>query len=54
MVLHRQKGNHTDMARLKACQFAMGENPVVINNVLMSGRGITWANRKVVMNYPSV
>ena len=39
MALHRQKGNHTDMTRLKHAKLAMGEEPVVMNNVTMSERG---------------
>ena len=39
VALHRQKGNHTDMIRLKHAKFAIGENHVVMNNVPMSERG---------------
>ena len=39
MALYRQKGNHTDMFRLKHAKFATGENHVVMNNVPMSERG---------------
>ena len=41
VALHRQKGNHTDMIRLKHAKFAMGENPVVMDNVPMRKGGIT-------------
>ena len=39
VALHRQKGNHTDMIRLKHAKFAIGENPVVMNNVPHKERG---------------